>query len=133
MRIHESVEIARPPEEVFALVADLGRAPEWQSSLESVDVERGVEVRRVAGQRREGTFRITDSRPPERLAIASRSGSVSADATFLLAPTAEGTKLDFDVDLRLGGAARFAGRMIRGGVEREARANLDRLRDLLER
>ena len=45
MKIEEQIEVARPPEDVYALVSDLRRAPEWQPSLVRVDVERGVEVR----------------------------------------------------------------------------------------
>ena len=56
MKLEQSIEIARPREDVYALVADLERSPEWQPSLVRADVDRGVEVRRVAGHEREARF-----------------------------------------------------------------------------
>ena len=64
MKIEERIEIARPPEEVYALVSDLERGPEWQPSLVRVDVERGKEVRRVAGREREASFEATRNEAP---------------------------------------------------------------------
>ena len=58
MKIEEQVEIARPPEDVYAVIADLGRGPEWQPSLVRVDVARRKEVRRIGGQEREASFDV---------------------------------------------------------------------------
>ena len=132
MRIHESVEIARPPEEVFALVADLERAPEWQGSLESVDVARGVEVRRIAGQRREARFQVVRREPPRVLEIHSRSGPIEVRAAFTIDPAGTGCRVAIRLDLRLKGAARFLGGVVRGRAQTEAREDLRRLKELLE-
>ena len=67
LKVEDSVEIAKPQELVYALVRDLDRAPEWQESLESVDVEAGTEVRRVAGFRQEAQFFVLEDDPPRRL------------------------------------------------------------------
>jgi uncharacterized membrane protein len=130
--VEESLVVARPPEDVFAVVADLERAPEWQDSLESVDVKRGIEVRNVAGRRREGRFELKENDPPRMLAIESRSGSVRADARFTLSPVDGGTGVDFRLALDLGTGGRLAAAMVRGRVAREARQNLERLSELLE-
>ena len=132
MTVEESVVIAAPAEEVFALVGDLERAPEWQRSLESVDVERGIEVRRLGGRLQEARFNVAESDPPRRLVIESDGGPARARAVMTLEPQAEATRLTFSVDLKLSGAARLAGGMIRGGVEREARENLATLKRLVE-
>ena len=136
MTVEESVVVARPPGEVYDVVADLERGPEWQSSLESVDVERRTEVRTFAGHRREGTFEVTEDVRPERFGIESRAGSVRARALFTLTPVGEGTRVDarLDLDLVVGGAGgRLAAAVVRGRVAREARQNLERLKELLER
>jgi uncharacterized protein YndB with AHSA1/START domain len=132
VRVEESIEIARPPEEVYALVADLERAPEWQASLEWVDVASGTEVRRFAGARREGRFEVAAAEPPRRLEIASRAGPVRARAAFSLAETGGGTRVDFALELEPGGAARLAGPLLRVAAAKEARDNLRRLKELLE-
>ena len=131
MTFEEHVVVARPPAEVYDFVADLERAPEWQSSLESVDVERGVEVRTFAGHSREASFEVTQRERPIRFGIESRSGSVRAHAVFAFTPVDEGTQVDFRLDVEVGGPARLAAAMMRGRLAREARQNLVRLSELL--
>jgi uncharacterized membrane protein len=133
--VEESVVVARPPEEVFDLVADLERGPEWQSSLESVDVARGTEVRSFGGRQREATFEVTEQDRPNRFGIESRSGSIQARALFKFTPVGGGTRVDFRLDLELGvggAGGRLAAAVVRGRVAREARQNLERLKELLE-
>ena len=132
MKVESSIEIARPPEEIYAAIADLERAPEWQPSLVRVDVERGTEVRKIAGHEREATFEVTRIVPPRLFEIVSHSGPVRAWATFELEPVEAGTRVRFTLVLELSGALRFAGRMVRGRAEHEARENLQRLKQLVE-
>ena len=132
MKIEERIEIARPPEEVYAVIADLERGPEWQPSLVRVDVARGTEVRRIGGQEREATFDVTRNEAPRLFEIVSKGGPVRAWATFELAAMDSGTRVDFTLVLELGGALRFAGGMVRGRAQREARENLERLKRLVE-
>ena len=119
------------PAEVYDFVADLERAPEWQSSLESVDVDRGVEVRIFAGHRRETSFKVTEEEPASRFGIESQAGPVRAHAVFSFTPVQEGTRVDFQLDMELDGAARLAAALLRGRMAREARQNLARLSELL--
>jgi carbon monoxide dehydrogenase subunit G len=132
VKIEERIEIARPPEDVYALVSDLERGPEWQPTLVRVDVERGVEVRRIAGQEREASFDVTRNEAPRLFEIVSRGGPVRATATFELHPDGVGTRVDLSLGLELGGPLRFAGGMVRGRAEGEARENLERLKAILE-
>ena len=132
MKIEERIEIARPPEDVYALVADLERGPEWQPSLVRVDVERGTEVRRIAGQEREASFDVTRNEAPRLFEIVSHARPVRAWATFELEPVGTGTRVRLSLFLELSGPLRFAGRMIRGRAEQEAQENLERLKALLE-
>ena len=133
MKVEERIEIARPPEEVYAVVADLGRGPEWQPSLVRVDVARRKEVRRIGGQEREASFDVTRDEPPRLFEIVSHAGPVRVWATFELTAVERGARVDLSLVLELGGALRFAGRMVRGRAEREARENLELLKALLER
>jgi uncharacterized membrane protein len=133
MTVEESVEVACPPEEAFALVDDLERAPEWQGSLESVDVAAGTEVRRIAGQRREAHFEVVRREPPHALQLDSRSGPIEVSAAFAIEPAAAGCRVTIRLDLKLKGAARFLGAVVRGRAQGEARCDLQRLKELLER
>ena len=40
--IVSSIEIARPPEDVFSYATDPSRLPEWQESVVSTRIEEGV-------------------------------------------------------------------------------------------
>jgi carbon monoxide dehydrogenase subunit G len=130
--IEESVEIAKPVEGVYAIIRDLERAPEWQDSLESVDVQAGTEVRNFGGRRQEATFVIQEDDPPRRLAITSEGGAASVRASFDLQQLGDGTRLDFTLDIELHGIARFAGGMVKGAAQRGAHDDLQRLKELAE-
>ncbi len=44
-RVAQSAEVAAPPEEVYAVLADIGRRPEWLTELRQVEAPAGpVEV-----------------------------------------------------------------------------------------
>jgi len=129
----ESIEIAKPPEVVWALVRDLERAPEWQDSLLSVDIQTGTEVRQFAGRQQAATFVVTEDDPPRRLVITSDGGPAYARATFELAQAGDGTRVELTLDLQLHGAAKLAGGLVKGAVHRETRENLERLKELCER
>jgi uncharacterized membrane protein len=132
MTVEESVEVACSPEEAFALVDDLERAPEWQGSLESVDVAAGKETRRIGGQRREARFEVVRREPPRSLVIDSRSGPVEVRAAFTIGPAPAGSRVAIRLDLKLKGAMRFLGGLVRGRAEAEACKDLRRLKELLE-
>ena len=132
MTVEDSVGIAKPQEVVYTLVRDLERAPEWQHSLESVDVHTGTEVRRVAGFRQEATFLVLEDDPPRRLAIASEGGPARVRATFELAPEGDGTRVVFTLDLDLRGPSRLAARFARTVAQREVRASLQKLKRVAE-
>jgi carbon monoxide dehydrogenase subunit G len=130
--IDESIEIEKPPEAVWTLVRDLERAPEWQESLESVDVQASTEVRRFAGRTQEATFVIVEDDAPRRLVITSEGGPALARATLELSPSGDGTRVEFTLDLQLHGAARLAGGIVRSAAQREVESNLQRLKELAE-
>ena len=132
MTVEDSVEIAKPQELVFALVRDLERAPEWQDSLESVDVQAGTEVRRLGGRRQEATFLVVEDDPPRRLAISSEGGPADARATFDLEPAGDGTLVTFTLDVELRGAARIAGPIVKTTAQREVRSSLEKLKEVAE-
>jgi carbon monoxide dehydrogenase subunit G len=126
------VEVAKPQELVYALVRDLDRAPEWQESLESVDVQAGTEVRRVAGFRQEAQFLVVEDDPPRRLSISSEGGPAKVRATFDLEPEGDGTRVSLTLDVQLRGAARMATGIARGAAQRELKTTLRNLKELAE-
>jgi carbon monoxide dehydrogenase subunit G len=132
MTVEDSVEIAKPQELVYALVRDLERAPEWQASLEAVDVQAGTETRRLGGLRQESAFLVLEDDPPRRLAIASEGGPANARATFELEPSGDGTLVTFTLEVELHGAARFARGLVKTAAQREVRSSLQKLKEVAE-
>jgi uncharacterized membrane protein len=130
--VEDSVEIEKPQEIVYALVRDLERAPEWQDSLEEVDVHAGTEVRRLGGMRQEASFLILEDDPPRRLVIASEGGPADARATFDLEPSGDGTLVKFTLEVELRGAARVAGPFAKTAAQREVRLSLQKLKEVAE-
>jgi carbon monoxide dehydrogenase subunit G len=130
--LEDSIYVDRSPEVVYALVRDLERAPEWQDSLESVDVEARTEVRRFGGRRVEASFFVLEDDPPRRFAISSEGGPAEARAEFDLEPDGDGTRVVFSIDLHLRGAARLASGVVKPTAQREMRGDLERLKELAE-
>src|SRR5829696_6027253 len=71
--IVHSIEIDRPPDEVFAYVTDPARFPEWQYDVESVRIDEGrptsvgsrfTTTRRIGRAERKMTQEITEINPP---------------------------------------------------------------------
>jgi carbon monoxide dehydrogenase subunit G len=133
VKFQDSIEIAKPQELVYALVRDLERAPEWQPSLESVDVHAGTEVRRIGGRRQTLKFFVLEDDPPRRLALSSEGGPAKARATFDLDRAGDGTSVRFSLDVELRGAARFAGPIVKSTAHNEVRTTLEKLKEFAER
>ena len=81
--IVSSIEIARPPGEVFAYVADPSRLAEWQDSVVSSHTEGGgppavgskaVTARRVGRGERKMTMEMTKVDPPRSWAVRGIDG-----------------------------------------------------------
>lgn len=136
-----TVEIERPPEEVFAFVTDPASYPRWQPSL--VRVEPGApgplrlgseatEVRRFLGRELETTWTCVEHEPCTRSAIECADGPVPFRGTFVIEPSPAGTRFTWTVETR-GAASRLGGPLVGRATKRELAANAGRLKELLER
>jgi carbon monoxide dehydrogenase subunit G len=135
-----TIEIARPPEHVFAFVSDPQLFPSWQPSLVSIRPHvpgplrpgtAATEVRRFLGRELETTWTCVEHEPHDRSAIESSDGAVPFRGTFELEPVPCGTRFTWTIEL-LGAAARLAGPLAGRVTRSELRANCDRLKELLE-
>lgn len=139
-RFEYTVQIARPPGEVFAFVTEPVNYPRWQPSLVEVHphgtgplrIGREVtEVRRFLGRVMETTWICTEHRPSLRSVIESEEGPVPFRGTWELEPAGGATR--FTWRLEAGGlAARAAGSLVAHATRRELAANTLRLKELLE-
>ncbi len=136
--------IARPPEEVYARIADLDGWPTWLIASGIVRVERASSGPAVAGERllveqraagRAGTFEaeVTAAEPPSRVALHGKDGDgVSIDIEADLVPAGDGTALRWSIRIGLPFRYRVFESMARPQVERAAALDVEALRRSLE-
>lgn len=140
MKLTQSIEIACPPERVFAFLSDPGNLPRWQSSVEQVRREspspgvgaRHVEVRSLLGRAVEQTLEMTAYEPPTRLDLAVIDGPLKLRVSHTLAPTPGGTLLEVVGEGQIGGPLRLLEPVLVAAVKAQGEQDLARLREVLE-
>ena len=140
-RFEQEVVIARPPDEVFAYLSDLGNLPEWQGSVSELRADeegpleegaRFTEVRRVAGKRIESRLEVETLAPGRELTLRVVTGPVPGTVRHLLDAAGDGTRLRVIGELSGGGLRGLAGPLLERAARREAEADLRRLKQVLE-
>ena len=99
--ITSSIEIARPPDEVFSYITDPSRLTEWQESLVSADSEGGVPLtlgskvsttRRVGRGERTMTMEVTSMNPPSSWSLRGIDGPVRLTVNGTIESANEGAR-----------------------------------------
>ena len=138
---HNIVTIRRPPVDVFAFLADFQNVPSWNYAIEETrkisagPVGVGTTYRqiRTVPRRSEESFHVTNFEPPTRLAIQGQVGPFHAKISYLIEPTADGTRLANDVELEPSSALlRLIGPLAVQQVKAAVGRNLGTLKELLE-
>jgi uncharacterized membrane protein len=141
--ITHSVEISRPPKDVFAYLDQLERHGEWQASIVAVKVEtdgptrvgsRATDTRKVAGGTRQITYEITEHDPPWRVAFRGVAGPVRPIGKVRVQPLEGQTRSRVTLELELEGHG--LGKLIAPLARRDAQKQIPqdqaRLKELLE-
>jgi carbon monoxide dehydrogenase subunit G len=138
VKYEHELEIDRPPEDVYAFLADPENLPKWQHEVLEVRREsetRFTEVRTFIGRRVESTIEVTAAEPGRELALRTAAGPVRFSIRHLLEPSGEGrTRLRVigESEGGAGGLFKLGGRLLRRAVERRAREDFERLKQILE-
>lgn len=139
MRFDVEIDIDRPPEDVFALLADVARLPEWQGSAVSASAEGDVavgtrirETRRFLGREYKVVHEVTAFEPPHRFDVRSVEGPIPLSVRHTLEPSGGGTRLEVVGEANPKGVLRFAAGGIAKTAEAEFRRDFERLKELLE-
>ncbi|MCM0675706.1 SRPBCC family protein [Micromonospora phytophila] len=101
-----TIEIARPPEEVFAYATEPLLFPEWQHDVVGVQMvgdSRFVTTRRISGAERTMTQAITHNDPPHSWACRGIDGPIRPHATITIEPIAGGARSRVTFTLDFGG------------------------------
>jgi uncharacterized protein YndB with AHSA1/START domain len=142
--IVSTIEIARPPEEVFAYVTDPSRFPEWQRDVVSVHLEgasaprvgsRFATTRRITGAERITNQEITEIDAPRSWAARGVDGPIRPHATVTVEPLDGGarSRVTFALDFEGHGIGRPLVPAIRRQAQKVAPTSYRRLKERLER
>ena len=139
IRIELTIAIERSQEDVFELLTDVERLPEWQTSAIEAHTEgplaegsRITEKRRLLGREVDSELEVVAYEPPKRLTLRSLGGPVTFMVDHRLAAKGGGTELRFVAEAQPRGALRFAGPVLARTAEQQFRQDFDRLKELLE-
>jgi uncharacterized membrane protein len=141
--IKSSIEINRPPHDVFAYIDELDRHGEWQDAIVKARKEpsgptrvgtRNFETRQVPGGPREFVTEIIEHDPPRRIVARGLDGPLRPTVTVMVEPLDNGSRSRVTLELELEGRgigkvlALLAGRSARKQVPRDQA----RLKQILE-
>jgi uncharacterized protein YndB with AHSA1/START domain len=136
-----TIEVGRPPEEVFPYVIDPSTFPEWQQGVVRGAMNesptrvgsRCTTVRKIGGSEREITTEITECDPPHRWADHGIDGPIRAVVGVVVEPTTAGSRVTIDLDFEGHGIGKLLVPLfVRRQAAKEMPGNMDRLKQRLE-
>jgi len=142
--ITKSVQIARPPDEVFAYMDDINRHQEWQEQIESnrvvtdgpTRVGTEVETTRVVGGGRkiDQRWRITEHDPAARRSAfeTTESKMLKPSGVISVSQAGDGSEVKFDFETNPVGLGRLLHPLIKRDVEKTITGDLEQLKQRLE-
>ena len=134
-----TMDIARPPADVFAYLTDVSKLPEWQSSAISASADSPMQAgsrirerRKFLGRDVQSELEVTRYEPPTHFDAKSRVGPAQLQIRHALEPSGEGTRLHVELDVKIGTMMRIAAQGPLRIAEREFQADFERLKEILE-
>ena len=141
MRLEFTIEIHRPPRDVFALVGNLENDPKWQSAVVAAKkltvgpIGEGTRFRHVMnlmGRQTDLDLEIVDHEPERRYTLQGAYGPLLFATEVRFEPIAQGTRLVTLVEAHAKGLLRFAAMALSKHRKSEIEADLVRLKQLME-
>ena len=133
-----SVELPKPPSEVFPWLLEQDKVPQWTSDLERYDVDGQLGVGTRVTQKLSVAggivldMEITAFDPPSGAETFFETNGVKVSSAYSLTPHGGGTTVTQTLDAKASGlTARMLIPVVQGRLETKLKADLDRLRDVL--
>jgi uncharacterized protein YndB with AHSA1/START domain len=139
-----AIEVARPPEAVFAYVTDPARFGEWQANVTGGHMEGGGPygpgaqcrtTRRIGFADRTVTSEITHVDPPRRWGVRGVDGPIRAIVDVVVDPIEDGraSRLTINIGFHGHGIGKLVVPLaVRPQARKEMPANLERLKQRVE-
>jgi carbon monoxide dehydrogenase subunit G len=139
LRIDLTLPIERCPQDVFDLLTDLRRLPEWQSSAvasqAAAPLAEGVRIRekrRLLGRELENELEVTAYEPPQRLTLKALGGPVRFTVDHELVENGACTLLHVVAEAEPGTFMKLAEPLLVRTAEEQLRNDFERLKAILE-
>lgn len=135
-----TIDIARPSNEVYEYLADLRNIPEWNWAIESTEptsnglIGVGSTFRQIRNTptRSVEELQITELQQNERIVVSGKLGPFNARITYDLRSGHNGTTVQNAMALEATGPTRVLGALAGPRVSRSVASNLAELKRLLE-
>jgi carbon monoxide dehydrogenase subunit G len=132
VRAELTIEIERPPDEVFAFMTDVSHVPEWQAGVKTAERHDGriEEARSLFGRELHTTLEIVEEEPPRVFTLRALNSPVPFTVRHELEPAdGGGTRLTVTAD---GDVPGFAAGLLARRAEKQFRKDFERLKQILE-
>jgi uncharacterized protein YndB with AHSA1/START domain len=134
------IDIARPPDEVFAFATDPSQFSRWQQDVVRVLMDappntvgtRFTTTRRIAGAERTMTQEVTEVQAPRRWAARGVDGPIRPSASITVEPFGGGSHVTISLDFEGHGIGIPLAPMVRRIAAKGAQSSYQRLKELLE-
>ena len=140
--IVSTIEVARPPEEVYRYVTDPSRFAEWQPDVVRVDSAAGplgvgarfTTVRRISGTERTIVQEVTEARPVTSWVTHGVDGPIRPHAVVTIEPLSggAGSRVTFSLDYEGHGIGVPLIPLVRRLTRGQAPKSYQNLKNLLE-
>ena len=136
-----AVRVKRPPEEVFAYVADPNRHAEWSNAVQESKLEgfgpvaKGSRYRqkiKFMGRTIEGLAEVSEYQPNRRVEFRSLSGPMPYKWDVVVEGSDGGTVIISHGEAEPGGLFKLAAPVMRGALKRQAENDFRTLKTVLE-
>ncbi|HAM01739.1 MAG TPA: hypothetical protein DCQ30_05865 [Acidimicrobiaceae bacterium] len=144
MSISTSIDVDRPPSEVFAYVTDPGRFAEWQNGVvggrmanggpQSVG-DRCVTTRRIGFAERPVTSEVTHIEPPRKWGVRGIDGPIRAEVNVTVETLESDQRSRVTIELEFAGhgiGILLVPLVVRPRARKEMPVNIRRLKQRLE-
>jgi len=140
-RLHETIRTALPVPETFALIAEFANAQRWDPGVATSErvgpgpVDVGTHYRlgvRMRGRVAPMEYRITAFERNRRVVLTGSGSNVTSVDEIRFAPEDNGTRIDYDADIRLGGWMRLVEPFAGGAFRKIARDAVNGMQRFLD-
>jgi carbon monoxide dehydrogenase subunit G len=131
VRAELTIQIARPPEEVFAYLTDVSNLPAWQAGVKNATLHDGriEESRSLLGRELHTKLEIVAQEEPRLFTLRALSSPVPFMVRHELEPADGGTRLTVTAE---GDVPGFAAGLLARRAEKHFRTDFERLKQILE-